>query len=139
VKISFTVGDHVRISKFKHVFSAHLKHNMSLVDSISVPSTISELDLFTVPPTQVVIKKGYWAELHPVNPVTNEDPYEFRIPPDPHMLQMSKNYMYMKLKISKNKQAGLRCQPFNCFAPINLIGKSFFQTGEIVHWRKVVL
>jgi hypothetical protein len=103
---------------------------MSLVDSISVPSTKSELDLFTVPPTQVVIKKGYWAELHPLNPVTNEGPYEFRIPPDPHMLQMSKNYLYMKLKVTKTNGHALDAA-HDPIAPINLIGKTFFKQVKL--------
>lgn len=74
---------------------------MSLVDSLSSASTKSELDFFTVPPTQVVIKRGFWDEINPTNPVTNEGPYEFRIPSDPHLLQLSKNYIYMQLKITQ--------------------------------------
>jgi hypothetical protein len=115
---------------------------MSLVDSFSIPSSKSELDFFTVPPTQVVIKKGSWEEINPVNPVTNEGPYEFRIPPDPHFLQMSKNYVYMKLSILPKKEiarADGTIPPTPDIAPINLIGKTFFRqvklfiNGKLIH------
>src|SRR5437867_3392387 len=110
---------------------------MSLVDSLSVPSTKSELDLFTVPPTQVVIKKGYWDEIHPTNPVTNEGPYEFRIPPDPHLLQLSKNYLYMKLSITKTDGSALKADDA-LVAPINLIGKTFFKQVKMYLGGKLV-
>lgn len=102
---------------------------MSLVDIKSIPSTKSELDLFTVPPTQVVIKHGYWDEIQPMHPITNEGPYEFRIPPDPHYLQMNKNYIYMQLKIKKPliQPVGGAAAVIPKVAPINLIGKTFFK------------
>jgi len=45
---------------------------MAFVNVNSIPITKTELDLFTVPPTQIVVKKGFWNEIHPLNPVTNE-------------------------------------------------------------------
>lgn len=115
---------------------------MSLVDSFSIPSTKSELDFFTVPPTQVVVKKGYWDEINPTNPVTNEGPYEFRIPPDPNYLQLNKNYLYMKLSILPKPEparADGTVPATPDIAPINLIGKTFFRqiklflNGRLVH------
>jgi hypothetical protein len=110
---------------------------MALVDAVSAPSTKSELDLFTVPPTQVAIKRGYWDEIHPNNPVTNDGPYEFRIPPDPHMLQLSKNYIYMKFNITKNTGAVLPAG-HDAVAPINLIGKTFFKQVKMYLSGKLV-
>jgi len=73
---------------------------MALIDSLSFASTKSELDFFTVPPTQVVVKRGYWDEVNLTNPVTDEGPYEFHFPPDPHFIQLNKNYIYMQLSIN---------------------------------------
>lgn len=98
---------------------------MALVDIKSIPSTKSELDLFTVPPTQVVIKRGFWDEVQPMHPITNDGPYEFRIPPDPHYIQMNKNYIYMQLRIKKPAVAAGAAIP--AYGPINLIGKTFFK------------
>jgi len=76
-----------------------------------------------------VIKRGEWAEINPINPVTNEGPYEFRIPPDPHMLQMGKNYIYMQLQITYPAPAPNAPAPV--IAPINLIGKTFFRQVKL--------
>uniref|UniRef100_A0A915K0P5 Uncharacterized protein n=1 Tax=Romanomermis culicivorax TaxID=13658 RepID=A0A915K0P5_ROMCU len=53
-----------------------------LLDENSIPSTKTELDLFTVPPTQVAIRRSFWSEVQLQNPCTNEGPYEFKISPD---------------------------------------------------------
>lgn len=109
---------------------------MSLVDEYSSPSTKSELDFFTVPPTQVVIKKGFWDEINPTNPVTNDGPYEFRIPADPHLIQLSKNYIYMLMKITNPPSA--TGQPSPAVSPINLIGKTFFKQVKLYLGSKLV-
>lgn len=103
---------------------------MSLIDNKSVPSTKTELDLFTVPPTQVVVKRGFWDEIQPMNPITDEGPYKFRIPPDPHYMQLNKNYIYLQLKLKKppaiaSTTGGAATIP--TVAPINLLGKTFFK------------
>ena len=96
---------------------------MALVDIKSIPSTKTELDFFAVPPTQVVIKRGFWDEIQPMNPITNEGPYEFRIPSDPNYIQLNKNYIYMQLRIKKTiLGAGVAIPDY---APINMIGKTF--------------
>ena len=69
------------------------------IDKLSVPSTKTELDLYSVPPTQVVIRRSFWEEVQLMNPITHEGPFEFRIPPDMYMLHLSKNYIYMRLRI----------------------------------------
>ena len=54
-----------------------------------------------------------------LDPITNEGPYEFRIPPDPHFIQLNKNYIYLQLKVKKPASVEFR------IPPINLIGKPF--------------
>jgi hypothetical protein len=103
---------------------------MALIDNNSIPSTKSELDLFTVPPTQVVVKRGFWEEIQTMNPVTNEGPYKFRLPPDPHYMQLNKNYVYLQIKLKKppaiaTAAGGPAIIP--TVAPINLLGKTFFK------------
>jgi len=98
---------------------------MAFVDVNSIPSTKTELDVFTVPPTQIVVKRGFWNEIQPMNPVTNEGPYEFRIPADSNFIQLNKNYIYMQLRIKKPTVASGSTVPD--YGPINLIGKTFFK------------
>ena len=54
-----------------------------LLDQNSLPGTKSELDLFSLPPTQVCIDNGYWHAKF-VTSCTNDGPYEFHIESDPH-------------------------------------------------------
>lgn len=69
------------------------------VDEKSFAGFKSELDLFTLPPTQVAIEKGYWSEYYPQNPVTSTGPYRISVPKDSFMMDLNKNYLYVKLKI----------------------------------------
>ena len=70
-----------------------------LLDENSLHSTKSELDLFTVPPTQVAVRRSFWSEVQLQNPCTNSGPYEFRISPDSYMLDLSKNYVRFVARI----------------------------------------
>lgn len=105
-----------------------------LLDASSAPSTKSELDLFTVPPTQVAIRRTFWSEIQLQNPCTNEGPYEFKISPDMYMLDLSKNYIYFVARILKSD--GKECKitkkadgtdEGDLVLPINLLGKTFFR------------
>ena len=78
-----------------------------LIDMQSAPSTKNELDLFHVPPTQIAVEDSYWKEVQLTNGVSNEGPYEFHISPNPQMMQLSKNYLLMELKIMNDDDAVL--------------------------------
>jgi len=109
---------------------------MFLIDEKSHPSTKSGLDLFTVPPTQVVVKRGFWEEIQPVNSVTDDGPYEFRIPPDPNFIQLNKNYIYLQLRIKQPILTAGTSVPD--YAAINLIGKTFFNQVKFFLGNKLV-
>jgi hypothetical protein len=116
-----------------------------IIDQSSSVSTRSELDLFTVPPTQVAIKRSFWSEIHAQNPITNDGPYEFKLSPDLYMLDMSKNYMHFFLKIVKADNSNLNSTTDDagntvgdvCY-PINLIGKTFFRQVKLYLNGKLV-
>ena len=57
------------------------------------------MDLYTVPPTQVGVRRSFYEEVHLQNPCTNDGPYEFRLAPDMYMLDLAQNYVYMRLRI----------------------------------------
>ena len=104
-----------------------------LLDQNSLPSTKTELDLFSLPPTQVCIDNGYWHVAKLVNSCTNDGPYEFRIEADPHYLQLSKNYLYMQIKIVKGDNTNLvhTGAAADSVGPINLIGKTLIRQVKI--------
>ena len=58
----------------------------------SAPGLKSELDLFSVPPTQVATESGRWSTVRLSNPVTDTGPYKFMVPRDSMMLDLNKNY-----------------------------------------------
>lgn len=113
-----------------------------LIDHQSVPSTKSELDLFSVPPTQVSLENGFWHAARLLNTCTSAGPWQFQIQADPHYVQLNKNYLYMKLKITKGDgtnltapQAAVGGQPAvagdHPVGPINMIGKTLFKQIKV--------
>src|SRR5581483_2223291 len=100
------------------------------IDSNSAASTKSELDLFSISATQVAVKRTFTDVIHTANPVTNEGPYEFRIPADPNFVHLSKQYVYFQLRIVRANGQNLVGQGNDAdpaVAPINAIGKTFFK------------
>ena len=78
-----------------------------LIDHNSVPSSKSELDLFSLPPTQIAIESGYWAPIRLVNTCTNNGPWQFYVQSNPQYLQLAKNYLWVKLRIIKGDGTNL--------------------------------
>ncbi len=111
-----------------------------LLDQNSVPSGKMELDVFSVPTTQVAVKSGFWHEVNPQNTLTDAGPYEFYMPSDPHFLDLSRNYIFMKLSITKRNglplqwngaEEGEEAHLDDKVGPINLIGKTFFKQVKL--------
>ncbi len=100
-----------------------------IIDASSLLSTKSELDVFSVPPTQVAIERSYWHAVYPKNTVTDTGPYEFQITPDPNYLDLSSNFIHLRLKLTDD--TGAACAAAASVAPINAIGKTFFNHVKV--------
>jgi hypothetical protein len=117
-----------------------------LLDENSSLCTKSELDLFTVPATQVAVRRNFWSEVQLQNPCTNDGPYVFHITPDSYMLDLSKNYILFICRIVK--EDGSLCKTTLAAAtntltgdqvlPVNLLGKTFFKQIKIFLNGKLV-
>ena len=101
-----------------------------------MPSTKSELNLFDVPPTQVVVENSRWNEINLRNACTNTGPYEFHIGPNPQFLHLAKNYLFIELRIVKENGNNLihtagaaNVDPL--VGPINVIGKTFLRQVKL--------
>ncbi len=70
-----------------------------LVDEASLPCSRSELDIFGLPPTNIAIEREWNEEIPVVNSINDQGPWEFRIPADPHFIDLRHNYLHMALKI----------------------------------------
>jgi hypothetical protein len=109
-----------------------------LLDEHSSASTKSELDLFTVPSTQIAVRRNFWTEIQLQNPCTNDGPYEFHISPDSYMLDLSKSYIIFTCRIVK-ADGGVCAQTVKAdgsldgdlAVPINLLGKTIFKQIKI--------
>jgi len=101
-----------------------------LVNYQSVQSTKSELDIFTIPSTQVAVEKTRWLEVHLDNPCTNTGPYDFHISPGPLFLQLNRNYLLMEVRIVKPDGTVLDANSGNV-GPINLIGKTLLRQAKL--------
>lgn len=105
-----------------------------ILDEQSQLMSKAELDLFSVPPTQVAIDNGEYCEIYPKNTVTNDGPYEFQITRDPLYLDLSRNYLHMVVKLTKGDGTDLDALPaaegLNG-VPINLFGKTFFKQVKV--------
>ncbi len=127
------------------------------VDANSYPSSKSEIDFFSVPSTQVAIERSSWCVVNPQNTITDtgknnwgvcfffffiffyrSGPYEFHMPPDPQYIDLSKNYIHLKLKIKRADGTNLRGFATDAVGPINLIGKTFFKQCKLYLGSKLV-
>ena len=107
-----------------------------LIDGLSSTAIKSQLNLFDLPPTQVVVENTSWRELQLRNACNNQGPYEFYVSPDPQMLNLTKNYLFVEMKITKENgqdlihtQGDPNIDPL--VGPINLIGKTLIKQLKV--------
>lgn len=131
--------------------------NNTLMNSESDVLIKSELDLFSVPPTTVAVQKSFWEDHRPTHAITNHGPYEFSIVGDGHYIDMSSNYVYLKIKIVKadgtavgalgnvvdaakggGKEDAASEPPTHFVAPINMIGATFFKQVKMIVNGKLI-
>jgi hypothetical protein len=113
-----------------------------LIDPGSEAATSSELELFSVPPTQAAFEHGFWDTIHLTTSCTNSGPWEFIIHPDPFYSQLHRNYLITTLQVLKPD--GTACayaegSPLHPqVAPINNIAQTFFSQIKVFINGKLV-
>ncbi|MCP4125016.1 MAG: hypothetical protein GY751_25010, partial [Bacteroidetes bacterium] len=112
------------------------------IDDKSVPASKSEIDLFSLPPTQVAIENGFWLEVNPRNTLTRAGPFEFNLTPDPYYVDLNSNYLYLVISVVKTDGSVISppmvATDRYTIAPINLIGATFFRTVKLYLNNKLV-
>lgn len=131
-----------------------------LIDRSSLPSTKSELNLYTVPQTQVAIKKSYYLEVSPNATVTSEGPWAFIHNSGSGFLDLSKSFILWKgciktaadgdlawaparPEVGVAGQAGhqdavAEANPNQRVGPVNMIGNSIFKQVKLFLNNKLV-
>ena len=103
---------------------------MSLLHDKSCPCTSSQLDLFTVLPTQTSILAGTWDEYHPISNLLDGSPIEFNVSGTPdEYIDLSQTKLHIKAKIFNAD--GTHLDADAQVAPANLFLHSLFSQCEV--------
>ena len=74
---------------------------MNFVHSKSGECVKTELDLFSVPPTQVSLEKGLWIDHQPVSSASDGGPITFLCPGTEDYVDLSKTILVVRAKVTK--------------------------------------
>jgi len=103
---------------------------MAFVHEQSCECTKSELDLFSVPPTQTSMAQGSWVEYHPMTTVTDGSPIEFDISgTGEDYIDFANTMLYVKAKVTLNNGNDLAANA--AVGPVNLFLHSLFSQVDI--------
>jgi len=91
---------------------------------------MSELDLFSVPPTQTSVENGTWVEYHPLTTVGDGSPIEFDISgTGEDYVDLANTMLYVQAKITK--EDGTDFGAADPVGPVNLLLHSLFSQVDI--------
>ena len=97
----------------------------------------SELDLFTVPDTQVEMNKGFWEDIDPVSSVGSSDTIEFVCAANSDVYtDLANSYLYVKAKIVNGD--GTNLAGTAQVGPVNLWMHALFSQVEVYLNNKLV-
>ena len=103
---------------------------MAFVHHESNECSKSELDLFSIPPTQTSIIKGQWIEYHPLSNITDSGPIEFNVSGSgDEYLDLARTQLYVKAKITKAN--GTALDPNEQVGPVNLFLHALFSQVDV--------
>ncbi|XP_054715550.1 uncharacterized protein F54H12.2-like [Uloborus diversus] len=97
----------------------------------------SELDLFSLPPTQTVIESGNWIEFHPLAHVADGGPLEFNVSGSgENYLDCSQTLLFVTAKIVKTDGKPIAAE--SKVGPVNLFLHSMFSQVDMSLNERVV-
>ena len=97
----------------------------------------SELEIFTVPPTQIEMNKGFWESVDPVASVQTSDTIEFLCAANPDVYtDLANSYLHVKAKITKAIGADLDAD--EQVGPVNLWMHALFSQVDVFLNNKLV-
>ena len=103
---------------------------MAFAHDMSCECTKSELDLFSVPPTQTSMEHGSWVEYHPLTTVNDGSPIEFDINgTGEDYIDFANTMLYVRARITR--QDGTNLPADAVFGPVNLFLHSLFSQVDI--------
>lgn len=103
---------------------------MSFLHMDSCECTKSELDLFSLPPTQIAIERGDWIEYKPISALCENAAIEFTVPGiGEEYMDLSYTMLYLKVKVTKAD--GKSLDNDDVLAPVNNWLHSLFNQVDV--------
>jgi len=103
---------------------------MAFIHPHSCECTKSELDLFTVPPTQTSVEAGGWLEFNPISSLADGVPIEFVVAGSgQNYIDLSNTQLYVRAKIVRANDAVI--DGTHNVAPVNLWLHSLFSEVDV--------
>lgn len=105
---------------------------------MSTECSKTELDLFTLPPTQTSIELGQWVQYKPLASLTDDAPLEFAIPGHgDEYIDLSHTLLSLKVRIL-NVNGSIVTADSNKVGPVNCLLHSLFSQVEVYLNQKLV-
>ena len=109
---------------------------MAFLHTHSCECTKSELDLFTLPPTQTSIESTQWIEYKPVTTISEDSYLEFLIPGNSEdYIDLAHTMISVRLRI---EQSGEAIEDTALVAPVNNFLHSLFNQVDVFFNQKAV-
>ena len=103
---------------------------MAFVHDQSCECAKSELDVFSVPPTQTSIEYGNYVEYHPLSSITDSGPIEFDVSSSgQNYLDFSNTQLLVKVKLTRG--SGVDITDADHVGGVNLFLHSLFQQVDV--------
>ena len=103
---------------------------MAFIHEGSCECTKSELDLFSVPPTQTSIENGTYVEFRPISTLTDGAPIEFDVTSSgDDYLDPANCYLHIKAKIER--AAGTNLEAADTVGPVSNLLHSLFSQVDV--------
>src|SRR5436190_6182323 len=103
---------------------------MSFLHTSSCECVKSELDIFTLPPTQTSIEHGEWVQYKPLASLTDDSPIEFVVPGHgDEYVDLSHTMLHVQAKILKSD--GTATQSTDIVGPVNNFMHSLFTQVDV--------
>jgi len=110
---------------------------MSFIHPLSGLCTNSELDLFSVPPTQTSVESGQWVPYQPITSISSDGPMEFVISArSDEYLDLA--HSYLKLRVCIEKADGVKLSKESVVSPVNNFMHSIFRQIDLYLNQKMI-
>ncbi len=110
---------------------------MALINAQSCICVKSELDIFSVPPTQTSIEQGGFVDYHPIAPLVDSGLIEFNIPKSSEdYIDMANSYLHVRVKVTNENGTNLANDAV--VGPVNLFLHSLFSQVDLYLNGKLV-